>query len=76
LAKLKKQLLGCGENKPSAEESDKVKVKLNTGFLSLMTGGYLGVLTAGGAEVTKYLASRGLGNIGKIKETIARMRGE
>src|SRR5262249_34748195 len=60
----------------AADPAQKIKVKLNTGFLSLLTGGYMGVLTSGGADVAKFLASRGLGSLGKLKETISRLRGE
>ncbi len=59
----------------SSNEKEKIHFKLNVGFLNLMTGGYLGVLTAGGSDVAKYLASKGLGNIGKLKETISKLKG-
>lgn len=53
----------------------KIRVKLEIGVLSLITGGYLGVLAAGGGEVAKFLASRGLGSMGKIKDAISKLRG-
>ncbi len=58
----------------SSDEKQKVKAKLNCGILSLMTGGYLGVLTAGGGDVAKFLATKGLGNLGKLKDTISKMK--
>lgn len=59
----------------SHDAEQKIHVKIHAGILSLVTGGYLGVLTSGGAEVTKFLASKGLGNMGKIKDAISRMKG-
>lgn len=59
----------------SHDPNQKIHIKLHSGILSLVTGGYLGVLTAGGAEVTKFLATKGLGSMGKIKDAIGRMRG-
>lgn len=59
----------------SNDPSQKIHVKIHAGFLSLLTGGYLGVLTSGGGDVAKFLASRGLGNMGKLKETISKLKG-
>lgn len=59
----------------SNDPSQKIHAKIQAGFLGLMTGGYLGVLTAGGGEVAKFLATKGLGSAGKLKETISKMRG-
>lgn len=59
----------------SNDPSHKIHAKIHAGFLGLMTGGYLGVLTAGGTEVAKFLAAKGLGSAGKIKDTISKMRG-
>lgn len=58
----------------SSDSSRKVHLKLNSGFLSLMTKGYLGVLASGGSGVASYLASRGLGGAGAIKMAIKRMK--
>ncbi len=58
----------------SEHEDQKIKVKLHAGFLSLMTGGYFGVLTAGGSEVASFLAMKGLASMGKIKDTISKMK--
>ena len=57
------------------DSTQKIQVKLNCGVLSLMTGGYLGILGAGGTEVAQYLATKGLGSLGKIKETISKLKG-
>lgn len=58
----------------SNNPEDKIRAAINAGFLRLMTGGYLGVLTAGGGDVAKFLATRGLGNVGKLKDAINRLR--
>lgn len=58
----------------ASDPQHKVKARVHAGFLSLMTGGYLGVLAAGGAEVAKFLAQKGLSNPSKIKDAIAKLR--
>ena len=58
----------------SPDPAQKIHVKIHTGFLSLLTGGYLGVLTSGGSEVAKFLASKGLGSMSKVKDTISKMQ--
>lgn len=58
----------------SQDPKQKIHLQLHTGFLGLMTSGYLGILTSGGAEVAKFLASRGLGSLGKLKETISKLK--
>ena len=58
----------------SSDPGQKIQVKLHTGFLSLLTGGYLGVLTSGGTDVAKFLASKGLGSMSKVKDTISKMQ--
>lgn len=59
----------------SNDPNQKIHAKIHAGFLGLMTGGYLGVLTSGGADVAKFLATKGLGSAGKLKDTISKMRG-
>jgi hypothetical protein len=59
----------------SNDPNQKIRAKLQTGALSLVTGGYFGVLTAGGSEVAKFLATKGLGNMGKLKDAIGKLRG-
>lgn len=59
----------------SNDENHKITAKLNCGILSLLAGGYLGVLTAGGSDVAKFLATKGLGNMGKLKDAISKMKG-
>ena len=55
--------------------NQKITAKLHAGVLSLIAGGYLGVLTAGGSDVAKFLATKGLGSMGKIKDAISKMKG-
>lgn len=59
----------------SNDPNQKITAKLHAGMLSLVAGGYLGVLTAGGSEVAKFLATKGLGNVGKIKDALSKMKG-
>lgn len=59
----------------SSDPEHKVKARVKAGFLSLMTGGYLGVLAAGGVDVAKFLAQKGLSNPSKIKDAITKLRG-
>ncbi len=58
----------------SSDPEKKIKVKLHVGVLSLLAGGYLGVLTAGGSEVAKFLATKGLSSLGKLKEAISKLK--
>ena len=59
----------------SNDPDQKVRIRLKAGVLSLVTGGYLGVLTSGGTDVAKFLATHGLGSMGKLKDAISKMRG-
>lgn len=59
----------------ASDPSHKVRAKVKAGILSLVMGGYLGVLAEGGADVAKFLAGRGLTNPSKIKDAIAKLRG-
>ena len=56
------------------DPAHKVKAKVRAGVISLVMGGYLGILGEGGAEVAKYLAQKGLTNPSKIKDAIAKLR--
>lgn len=57
-----------------AEPEQRMGVKVHIGPLDLFLHGYLGVLPLGGASLMKFLASKGLTGISKIKEGIARFR--
>jgi len=59
----------------SNDPSEKIQVKMHAGVLGLVTGGYFGVLSAGGADIARFLATRGLGNMGKLKDAIGKMKG-
>lgn len=58
----------------SQKAEEKIHVKFHTGFLGLMTSGYFGILTAGGADVAKYLASRGFTNFNKLRDVISKLK--
>jgi len=51
-----------------------VKIRVTGSLLNFITRGYLGVIGKGGATFSKHLASKGLGSLGKIKETISNLR--
>lgn len=59
----------------SEDPARKVTVRVMSGFLTLMTSGYLGILTAGGAELARFLGAKGFGSAGKIKDAISKLKG-
>ncbi len=60
----------------SADPAVKVRLQIKAGFLTLWSRGYFGVLTAGGAELAAFLASRGLGGLDAIRSALKKMRNE
>ena len=52
----------------------RITVKVHIGLLSLIRKGYLSVLPLGGASFMKYLATKGLTSMSKIRETISKMK--
>lgn len=60
----------------SADGSKRVSIRFKAGFLTLFSKGYLGVLTAGGAQFASYLASRGLNGMGAIKAALKKVKSE
>ncbi|MBI2604625.1 MAG: hypothetical protein HYW49_00960 [Deltaproteobacteria bacterium] len=58
----------------SSDPKQKVRAKVHVGFLSLLSGGYLGVLVSGGGDVARFLASKGLSSAGKIKDVVSKMK--
>jgi hypothetical protein len=52
----------------------RVTAKVHIGAFDLFRHGYLGVLPLGGSTVMKFLASKGLTGIGKIKEGISKLK--
>ena len=58
----------------SPDANRRVSVKLRTGFMTLFNKGYFGVLANGGQEFAAFLASKGLGGIGAIKDAIKNLR--
>ena len=57
-----------------ADAAMRLHAKVHIGPLDLLLKGYLGVLPLGGASLAKYLGSKGLTGVSKIKESIARLR--
>jgi hypothetical protein len=62
------------EDVMSQDPQRKVEARFHCGFLTLMTSGYLGILSAGGADVAKFLGSKGFGSVSKLKDVIARLK--
>lgn len=58
----------------AGDASRKVSVKFHAGFLTLLSKGYLGVLSAGGAGFASALAARGLGGVGAIQAALKKAR--
>jgi hypothetical protein len=54
---------------------EKIKAKVHIGLFDMLRKGYLGVLPLGGPSVMKFLASKGFGSIGKVKDAINHMKG-
>lgn len=51
-----------------------VHIKVTGPLLNFVTRGYLGVISKGGITFSKYLASKGLTSLGKIKTVISELR--
>ncbi|MCO5143761.1 MAG: hypothetical protein M9962_11785 [Oligoflexia bacterium] len=58
----------------SRDESSKIYFRVDAGFLALWTKGYFSVLKLGGPEVAAYIAGKGFGSLGKIKDALKAMR--
>jgi hypothetical protein len=58
----------------SADANHRISIKLKTGFLTLFSKGYFGVVAAGGAQFASFLASRGLSGMSAIKDALKKMR--
>lgn len=52
----------------------RIQAKVHIGPFDLLRNGYLGVLPLGGATVMKFLSTKGLTGVGKIKDAIGRLR--
>ena len=58
----------------SSDPERRIRISLKAGIFSLLTHGYLGVVTSGGAQFATYLASRGLNGMGAIKDALKRLK--
>jgi len=54
----------------------RMRAKVHIGLFDLVRKGYLSVIPLGGASFMKFLASKGLTGMGKIKSVIQRMKDE
>ncbi len=57
-----------------SDPTRRMGAKVHIGPFDLLSRGYLAILPLGGGTVMKYLASKGLTGISKIREGISRMR--
>jgi hypothetical protein len=56
----------------SPDANRRVSIQFKAGFFTLFSKGYLGVVTAGGAQFASFLASRGLNGIAAIKSLLGK----
>ena len=56
------------------DAEQKIKFRVNTGFLGLWSKGYFSVLKAGGPEVASLLARFGFNSIARIKDVLRQLR--
>jgi len=57
----------------SSDPTKKVELRVHAGVLSLLGKGYFGVLATGGSGVASFMASRGLGGLGAIKNALKKL---
>ena len=58
----------------SKDPQSRVRVRIKAGLMTFLTHGYLGVLTSGGSAIASYLATKGLGGMGAIKDALKKMK--
>lgn len=58
-----------------AKQDEKIKFRVNIGFLGLWSKGYFSVLKAGGPEVASSMARFGFNSLSRIKEVLRNIRG-
>lgn len=56
------------------EENKRISVKIHLDSFSVVRKGYLGVLALGGIPLMQYLATKGLGNVSKIKNALIKLQ--
>jgi len=56
------------------DAAHRISAKVHIGTFDLLRHGYLGVLPLGGPAVMKFLASKGLTGVGKIKDAISKLK--
>lgn len=59
----------------ASDPEQKIKFRVDTGFLTLWAKGYFSVLKAGGPEVASYVARKGFHSVTRIKEVLKNIRG-
>jgi len=56
------------------DENKRISAKVHVDSFSILRKGYFGVLAQGGLPVMQYLATKGLGNLGKLKNALGKLR--
>ncbi|MFM8268751.1 MAG: hypothetical protein ACKN9V_01065 [Pseudomonadota bacterium] len=56
------------------DQNKRISARVHIDSFSILRKGYLGVLAQGGIPVMQYLATKGMGNLSKIKEVLSKLR--
>jgi hypothetical protein len=59
----------------SQDANTRIKARVHIGAFTLFTNGYLGILPLGGPTVMKFLGTKGLTSLGKIKDALSKLKG-
>ena len=57
-----------------SDPDTRIKLKVHIGLFTFIKNGYFGILPLGGPSFMKFLATKGLSSIGRIKEIISNLR--
>ncbi len=68
--------IGIGISKliVSQDPTKRIQVRFRSGFFTLFSMGYLGVLKTGGSEMATFLASKGLSGVDAIKAILKKQK--
>jgi hypothetical protein len=59
----------------TAEAGDRIRFRVESGFLGLWSKGYFSVLSSGGPELAKFLGAKGFRGLSAIKSALNSIRG-
>lgn len=57
-----------------SDPEKKIRVQVHIGVLKMATRGYFGIIPLGGKSVMSFLATKGFGNLSKIKAALEKLR--